>query len=156
MDDEEHELLDFLLAESGRPVTFLAMFDRDDIPEAVRTTRCARRADDRAAARAPQTSPLPLTREINMRNPFSFAAFPSWKRVFEDKSKEAQRAVYRDPAFRNHFREELKNADRRSAATGAASPCTRCTSPALKRSRAAPSPTSPRSAARTASTPSST
>jgi N-acyl-D-aspartate/D-glutamate deacylase len=56
----------------------------------------------------PQTSPLPLTREINMRNPFSFAAFPSWKRVFEDKSKEAQAAVYRDTAFRNQFREELK------------------------------------------------
>ena len=47
----------------------------------------------------PQTSPLPLTREINMRNPFSFAAFPSWKRVFEDKSKAAQAAVYRDRDF---------------------------------------------------------
>ena len=56
----------------------------------------------------PQTSPLPLTREINMRNPFSFAGFPAWKRVFEDKSKEAQAAVYRDIAFRNQFRENLK------------------------------------------------
>jgi len=45
-----------------------------------------------------------------MRNPFSFAAFTSWTRVFEDKSKEAQRAVYADPAFRNHFREQLKSA----------------------------------------------
>ena len=43
-----------------------------------------------------------------MRSPFSFAAFPSWKRVFEDKSKLAQAAVYADPAFRNQFREELK------------------------------------------------
>ena len=43
-----------------------------------------------------------------MRSPFSFAAFPSWKRVFEDKSKPAQAAVYADPAFRNQFREELK------------------------------------------------
>src|SRR3954465_12711419 len=43
-----------------------------------------------------------------MRNPFSFAAFPSWKRVFEDKSKEAQAAVYRDRGFRNAFREDLK------------------------------------------------
>ena len=43
-----------------------------------------------------------------MRSPFTFAAFPSWKRVFADKSKEAQAAVYRDPAFRNQFREELK------------------------------------------------
>jgi N-acyl-D-amino-acid deacylase len=56
----------------------------------------------------PQTSPLPLTREIDMRSPFSFAAFPSWKRAFEDKSKQAQAALYADPAFRNAFREDLK------------------------------------------------
>jgi N-acyl-D-aspartate/D-glutamate deacylase len=53
---------------------------------------------------------LALTREVNMRNPFSFGAFTSWSRVFADKSKEAQRAVYADPAFRNHFREQLKSA----------------------------------------------
>ena len=57
----------------------------------------------------PQTSPLPLTREINMRSPFSFAAFPSWKRVFADTSKKAQLAIYQDRAFRDQFREELKN-----------------------------------------------
>jgi len=107
MDDPELELLDFMLAESGRPITFIAMFDRDDISEAVRTS--LRRAAPMIARGArPQTSPLPLTREINMRNPFSFAAFPSWKRVFEDKSKPAQAAVYRDPNFRNQFREDLK------------------------------------------------
>ena len=44
-----------------------------------------------------------------MRSPFSFAAFPSWKRVFQDASKDAQLAVYRDHAFRDQFREELKN-----------------------------------------------
>src|SRR5262245_40795301 len=84
MDDEEYDLLDFLLRESGRPVTFLALFDRDDIPEAVRDT--LRKAAPLIARGArPQTSPLPLTRDINMRNPFSFAAFPSWNRVFVDK-----------------------------------------------------------------------
>src|ERR671915_2607913 len=107
MDDPELELLDFMLKESGRPITFIAMFDRDDISEAVRTSlRKARTMIERGAR--PQTSPLPLTREINMRNPFSFAGFPAWKRVFEDKAKEAQARVYRDPAFRNQFREELK------------------------------------------------
>jgi N-acyl-D-aspartate/D-glutamate deacylase len=107
MDDEEYDLLDFLLRESGRPVTFLALFDRDDIPEAVRDT--LRKAAPLIARGArPQTSPLPLTRDINMRNPFSFAAFPSWNRVFVDKSKPAQAAVYADPAFRAQFREELK------------------------------------------------
>ncbi len=107
LDDEEYELLDFLLRESGQPVTFLALFDRDDIPEAVRET--LRKAAPLIARGArPQTSPLPLTRDINMRNPFSFAAFPSWNRVFVDKSKPAQAAVYADVAFRNQFREELK------------------------------------------------
>jgi len=108
LEDDQCEMLDFLLEESGRPVTFIALFDRDDLPEAVRDT--LRRAAPMIARGArPQTSPLPLTREIDMRSPFSFAAFPSWKRVFADKSKEAQQAVYRDRAFRNQFREELKN-----------------------------------------------
>jgi len=107
MDDPELELLDFMLAESGRPITFIAMFDRDDISEALRTS-LKKSAPLIARGARPQTSPLPLTREINMRNPFSFAAFPSWKRVFEDKSKAAQAAVYRDMNFRNQFRQELK------------------------------------------------
>src|SRR5262245_4090797 len=38
LDPDQCELLDFLLDESGRPVTFIALFDRDDIPEAVRNT----------------------------------------------------------------------------------------------------------------------
>src|SRR4051794_19547620 len=107
MDEPELELLDFMLAESGRPITFIAMFDRDDISEAVRTSLRKAAPMIRRGAR-PQTSPLPLTREVNMRNPFSFAAFPSWKRVFEDKSRQAQAAVYRDRGFRNAFREDLK------------------------------------------------
>ncbi|MSO77130.1 MAG: amidohydrolase [Alphaproteobacteria bacterium] len=107
LDDEQAELLDFLLDESGRPVTFLALFDRDDLPDAVRDTLRKAAPMMKKGAR-PQTSPLPLTREINMRNPFSFAAYPSWKRVFTDQSKEAQARVYGDTAFRNQFREELK------------------------------------------------
>jgi N-acyl-D-aspartate/D-glutamate deacylase len=107
MADEEEELLSMLLAESGKPVTFLALFQRDDLPDACPET--LRKVSAHPGA-VPQTSPLALTREVNMRNPFSFAAFTSWARVFEDKSKEAQRKVYADPAFRNHFREQLKSA----------------------------------------------
>jgi len=107
LEDDQYELLDLLLSASGRPVTFTAMFDRDDIPEAVRDT--LRKAAPLIARGArPQTSPLPLTREVNMRNPFAFAAFPSWARVFVDQSKAAQRAVYADRAFRDAFREDLK------------------------------------------------
>ncbi|MGH8688885.1 MAG: N-acyl-D-amino-acid deacylase family protein [Burkholderiales bacterium] len=103
----ELELLDFMLDESGRPVTFIAMFDRDDLPEAVRETLRKARPMIAKGAR-PQTSPLPLTREVNMRNPFAFGAFPSWQRAFQDKSKSAQAKVYADKAFRNAFREDLK------------------------------------------------
>jgi len=107
MADEEEDLLAFLLRESGRPVTFLALFQRDDEPDACPETR--RRANALPGA-TPQTSPLALTREVNMRNPFTFASFPCWGRVFADKSREAQRAVYADPTFRDAFRGELRGA----------------------------------------------
>ena len=108
LEQDQCELLDFLLDQSGRPVTFIALFDRDDIPDAVRNTlRLA--APQIAKGARPQTSPLPLTRECTMENPFAFAAFPSWKRVFADTNPEAQKKVYADPAFRNQFREDLKN-----------------------------------------------
>jgi N-acyl-D-amino-acid deacylase len=103
----EVELLEFMLEESRRPVTFIAMFDRDDLPEAARETMRKVKPLIARGAR-PQTSPLPLTRELVMRSPFAFAAFPSWKRLFEDTSKAAQAAVYGDVAFRRQFREDLK------------------------------------------------
>jgi N-acyl-D-aspartate/D-glutamate deacylase len=107
LEQPELELLDCLLEESRRPVTLIAMFDRDDLPEALRTTM--RKLEPMIARGArPQTSPLPLTRELVMRSPFAFAAFPSWKRLFADTSKEAQAAVYRDAAFRKQFREDLQ------------------------------------------------
>src|SRR5437899_4906962 len=105
---DECELLDFLLPERCRPVSFIALFDRDDIPEAVRDT--LRRAAPMIAKGArPQTSPLPLTREVDMNNPFSFASFPSWKRVFADTNRDAQKKVYSDNIYRAKFRHDLKN-----------------------------------------------
>jgi N-acyl-D-aspartate/D-glutamate deacylase len=107
LEEPELELLDFMLEQSARPITFIAMFDRDDLPDALRETMAKVRPMIARGAR-PQTSPLPLTRELTMRSPFAFAAFPSWKRLFEDMSKEAQAAVYRDPRFRESFREDLR------------------------------------------------
>src|SRR5438132_3069303 len=62
MDEPELELLDFMLAESARPITFIAMFVRADISEAVRTS-LRKSAPLIARGARPQTSPLPLTRE---------------------------------------------------------------------------------------------
>lgn len=104
--DEEYGLLDFMLTESGRPVTFLAFLQRDDMPEACAESR-RRIAPLIRRGAAPQTSPRPLTREVSLRSPFSFASFNSWGPVF-NKPKAEQAAIYRDPAFRNAFRAELK------------------------------------------------
>ncbi len=108
LEEDQCTLLDMLLDESGRPVTFIALFDRDDISEAVRDT-LKRAAPMIAKGARPQTSPLPLTREVDMRNPFSFASFPSWKRVFENKSDAGLKSTYRDKSFRDQFRYDLKN-----------------------------------------------
>jgi N-acyl-D-amino-acid deacylase len=108
LEQAELDLLDFMLEESRRPVTLIALFDRDDVPEALRTTMKKLQPMIARGAR-PQTSPLPLTRELVMRSPFAFAAFPSWKRLFVDTSKEAQKAVYQDPKFRESFRTDLKS-----------------------------------------------
>jgi len=53
LEEDQCEVLDLLLEESGRPVTFIALFDRDDIPEAVRDT-LRRAAADLAAAAHPR------------------------------------------------------------------------------------------------------
>jgi len=107
LEQAELDLLEFMLEESRRPVTLIALFDRDDLPGALRETMAKLRPMIARGAR-PQTSPLPLTRELVMRSPFAFAAFPSWKRLFVDTSKEAQREVYKDPRFRASFREDLR------------------------------------------------
>jgi N-acyl-D-aspartate/D-glutamate deacylase len=57
LEQAELDLLDFMLEQSRRPVTLIAMFDRDDLPEALRTTmrkpahdRARRAAADLAAS----------------------------------------------------------------------------------------------------------
>ena len=58
-----------------------------------------------ATSASGQAPNLTLGSPAENKNPFSFAAYKSWGRVFEDKSEAAQRAVYADPEFRNAFRE---------------------------------------------------
>ena len=104
--DDDYATLDFLLTESGRPVTFLSLMSRDDIPDACQAS--LRKLGPLLARGAfPQISPRPLTRDIDMKSPFSFMGFPSWHPVF-NKPVEEQKRFYADPAFRNRFREELK------------------------------------------------
>ncbi len=106
LDDEEYEFLDFLLTESGRPVTWLAVLNRDDRPEAcLETLRKAEPLIRRGGV--PQVTCRPLIIQIDLRNPFIFANLPCWNPVF-NQPKEAQIKVYRDASFRNAFRKELE------------------------------------------------
>jgi N-acyl-D-amino-acid deacylase len=104
--DQEYDLLDFLLTESGRPVTWLGVISRDDKPEA--GPEMLRKAEPLIKrGGVPQVTCRPFVIQIDLRNPFIFANHPSWNPVF-NRSPEEQAQVYRDPAFRQAFRKELE------------------------------------------------
>jgi len=104
--DQEYDLLDFLLTESGRPVTWLGVISRDDKPEA--GPEMLRKAEPLIKRGGmPQVTCRPFVIQIDLRNPFIFANHPSWNPVF-NRSPEEQARVYRDPVFRQAFRKELE------------------------------------------------
>jgi len=106
MADEEYEFLDMLLRESTRPVTWLALLNRDDMPEAcLETLRKAEPLIRRGGV--PQVTCRPLTIQINLRDPFIFANLDSWNPVF-NQPPDAQKKIYREAKFRADFREALK------------------------------------------------
>ncbi len=108
MDDPELELLDFMLEESRRPITFIAMFDRDDLPEAVRTSLRPGAADDRSAARGRRPRPCRSRARSTCATRSRSPRFRRGSACSRTSRRRRRRAVYRDPAFRNQFREELK------------------------------------------------
>ena len=104
--DDEYNLLEFLVNESQRPVTFLALFNKPGKPdsylgavEKVKPILAWNKA-------VPQVSCRPLRIQFNMRNPFIFAIFTAWHGVF-NKSVEEQMQMYGDPGFRQAFRAEM-------------------------------------------------
>jgi N-acyl-D-amino-acid deacylase len=106
MADEEYDFLDMLLTESTRPVTWLALLNRDDMPEGCQET--LRKAEPLIRRGGiPQVTCRPLTIQINLRDPFIFANLDSWNPVF-NQPREVQKKFYRDAKFRNDFREALK------------------------------------------------
>lgn len=106
LDPREYELLDMLLTESRRPVTWLALLNREDNPEAPqRTLREA--ADLLKRGALPQVTCRPMMTQIDLRKPFLFANMPCWNPAF-NRPPEEQAQLYRDQKFRDAFREALK------------------------------------------------
>ncbi len=105
--DKELALLELLSSESGRPVTWLNLRDRDDAPSAwTETLEKVSHLLERGCR--PQVAVRPLIVDFNLRNPFLFASMNSMKPVFEDKSIEAQKRVYASAEFRRLFAAELE------------------------------------------------
>jgi N-acyl-D-amino-acid deacylase len=107
LSDEEYTLLDLLSSESGRPVTWLNLRDRDDAPEAwIHTLDKAARLLERGCR--PQVAARPLIIEFNLRNPFLFGSMNSIKPAFGDKSVASQKQFYSGSEFRRAFDNELQ------------------------------------------------
>ena len=106
MSDDEHDLLQLLVSESQRPVTFLALFNRTGKPRSY--LEIVNKIEpilgwDRAV---PQVACRPIRVQFGMRNPFVFAVYTSFHQVF-NKSHEEQVRMYADPGFRAKVREEM-------------------------------------------------
>jgi len=98
-------LLDMLLSESGRPVTWLAMATTPKNPERANET-LDRLAPLISRGGLPQILCKPFVAQLDLRNPFTFADMESWNHVF-NLPVESQKRIYADPAFRASFRQDL-------------------------------------------------
>jgi N-acyl-D-aspartate/D-glutamate deacylase len=106
--DEELDLLVAVATESQRPVTWLGLLGRSDMPGVCRTALGRVEPFLRQGLRIPpQVTPRPIQQYYTLKVPFIFASFPSWKEAFNRPVAE-QIALYRKPEFREAFRRELK------------------------------------------------
>ncbi len=103
--DDEVDLLELLADESGRPVTWLTLLDLNANPGIALTSvdKTDRIVDKGVHA---QTVVRPFLAEADIHNPFMFAPLPAWKVAF-NQSREEQKRIYADAAFRKQFREDM-------------------------------------------------
>jgi N-acyl-D-amino-acid deacylase len=106
MSDDEYAMLDLLLTESARPVTWLALMKRYDVPGAYHETM-RRAAPLIRRGGVPQISNLRLVNELDLRSPFMLASFPSWIPAF-NQPLDMQKKLYASADFRAAFRNDLK------------------------------------------------
>ena len=106
--DEELDLLVAIAEASQRPVTWLALLGRSDMPGVYRS------ALDRLGPLfekglqiPPQVTPRPIQQYYTLKVPFIFASLPSWKDAFNRPIAE-QVALYQKSEFRDAFRKDLQ------------------------------------------------
>jgi N-acyl-D-aspartate/D-glutamate deacylase len=107
--DEDIELLRQITAASGRPVTWLALFAHPGQPDFHDQTFA--RLGDLVRRAIPQVTPRPIMSQGELKNPTMFGSFISWQKAF-NRTPAEQIALYRDPEFREAFRQELESRKR--------------------------------------------
>ncbi|HXG17919.1 MAG TPA: amidohydrolase family protein [Methylomirabilota bacterium] len=108
MTEEELDLLVAVATESQRPVTWLGLLGRSDMPGVCRKTLSRVEPLLRQGLRIPpQVTPRPIQQYYTLKVPFIFASFAAWRDAFNRPVPE-QIALYRKPEFRAAFRQELK------------------------------------------------
>jgi len=106
LSEQEYDLLDFLLTQSGRPVTWTALLPRiTDLKAHEATLRKAEPLICRGGV--PQISGKGNKILFALRDPFVFAPRGEWKPVFHEPV-ETQIRMLSDPTFRAAFAEGLK------------------------------------------------
>lgn len=102
MDDAGYELIDFLLTESQRPVTWAFLLVPPDDPSVVGET-LDRTQDLHARGAVPQVSCRPFMTQLELSKPFLFADRESFHGVI-NLPREEQKKAYRDEEFRKKAR----------------------------------------------------
>jgi N-acyl-D-amino-acid deacylase len=104
--EDEEDLLKFLLDASCRPVTWLSLNNLIEKPGAVMAILDRIEPLIRRGA-IPQILTRPFMFDMNLRRPFQFTEMIAAKPLF-DATFEKQMAIYADAAFREAFKQELK------------------------------------------------
>ncbi|MEL0084027.1 MAG: amidohydrolase family protein, partial [Gammaproteobacteria bacterium] len=107
LDDDGYELLDFLLKQSQRPVTWAFLLVPPNNPEIVGAT-LERVNELYARGAVPQVSCRPFMTQMELSKPFLFADTSSFHPII-NLPREEQKLAYRDESFRQAAREELDN-----------------------------------------------
>ena len=104
---DECELLDVLLAASGRKITWLVLRKFIHKPETYKEILRVAEGQIRRGA-IPQLATVPLVTEMGLAQPsISFAPYPSWKGAFNASAAELKQ-LYGSRDFREAFRKELR------------------------------------------------
>ncbi len=107
LSDSEYSLLDFLLTESQRPVTWLGLFIREGTNDPDATFKTLdKNAPLFKRGSVPQISCRPMLFELQLRQPFLLAMLPAARRIL-NQPLETQKKLYGDYEYRRQLESEV-------------------------------------------------